>query len=214
MKKAQMLTITVVMLCAAAFLLSCKDDGGDAKAALDLGYGEYAANGTGPIPKQNGWTRYEAEDAVIFGSDRTTSTPVGTEYQPFYSGPDHLSAGGITKWEVPISEVVPSWANIAYVKFDVDVAQAGNYRVNIIFNGNDPKKILVKLNDSQHVVVQLPRVDGDHQWNSLFTKQIVLESFKAGGNVVWVSGVVDSPWETGGAWANIDCIDIKNTPEN
>ena len=97
---------------------------------------------------------------------------------------------------------------IAYVKFTVTVEQAGNYQVNIYYNGNDNKSILVKLNDYAHTVISLPTRDGGTgDWNHLFNKQIILGDFEAGTNTVWVSGTI------GGGWTNVDCIDIKNTPE-
>jgi len=204
--------IAVIVMCAAVLALSCDDKGGGGEVSKveffkDLGYGAVAANGTGPIAVQSGWTRYEAESAVIFGSSRLSDTPIGTESNSFWSG--GKSAGGMNKNEITVSEVYPDWTNIAYVKFTVNVTQAGNYGINILYNGNDDKDMLVRLNDEQ-VVVQFPRQDGDHQWNSLFTRQIAIGPFKAGSNEIWVSGVIDKG-PHGNGWANIDCIDVQDT---
>jgi len=178
----------------------------------DLAYGTAALTSSGPILVQSGWTRYEAESAVIYGSDKTDpGVPAGTESQSFYSGSSHLAAGGIGKWDTAVSAVNATWSNIAYVKFSVTVAQAGNYKVNIIYNGDDPKKILVKLNDGSNHTVQLPSQDGGN-WNSLFTRQIAIGPFESGANELWVSGVIESPVEGGGAWMNLDCIDVQDTP--
>jgi hypothetical protein len=165
----------------------------------DRGYGTKVSGGTGSIPKQNGWTRYEAElsPAVIMNSSRTGNDPrPGVESGAFWSNGE--AAGGLNK-TTAIANInsTTNWSTlstIAYVKFTVTVAQAGKYQVNIIYNGDlDNKQILVKLNNNSHNAVSLPQQDnGSSSWNSVFTRQITLGTLAAGTNTIWVSGTLGS----------------------
>ena len=202
-----------------------KDDGTPAKAECkitvniwDLGFGATAPDGYGPIYEKSGWIRYEAEDksvAEVIGAGAPNPgaddhTPTG-ELKNFYSGGE--AAARINKPGSNIANISPAadWSNlgtnvIGYVKFTVNVMEAGDYRVNIIYNGDDEKTILVKLNNEPYLVVYLPpQYVG---WNGLVTRQLVLANFNAGENTVRVSGAIG-----GSGWLNIDCIDIKDQPE-
>jgi hypothetical protein len=187
-----------------------------------------APNGSGPIPALAGWTRYESEDllvATIHNSSRAATgwwnDVPGTEPTTFSSG--GATAGGLNKngsnvttdvsgigplvnWDTLPRGTAANTDTLAYVKFTVTVPEAGEYRVNIIYNGNDDKSILVKLNDNPSRILSLPSIGG-LGWDSVFTRQLILGPFTAGENTIWVSG---TRFE---GWANIDCIDIRNVRE-
>ena len=163
----------------------------------------------GSINLESGWTRYEAEDAniaAIYNSSRQGDDPPGSEAHPFYSG--GKAAGGINK-AGNVNEVPPDldWdtvSAIAYVKFLVNIPQAGIYPMKIRYNGDDDKSILVKANNDPHQIVRLPQRMGG-QWDAVFSRQVSI-NLNEGENIVWVSGSI------GPGWANIDCIDIRNSP--
>jgi len=158
---------------------------------------------------ENGWTRYEAEDSAVAGiynSSRQGDDPPGSEAHGFYSG--GKAAGGLNKGgnvnEIPLDLDWDTMSGIAYVKFLVKAPQAGRYLIKIRYNGDDNKNILVKSNNNPHVVVRLPQQQGG-QWDAIFARQVDLQ-LTEGENTIWVSGAI------GEGWANIDCIDIRNTP--
>ena len=167
----------------------------------------YAAYGS--VNLEGGWMRYEAENtavASIHNSTRTTDTPPGSEPGDFYSG--GKAAGGINKTG-NISAISPTldWSttsSIAYVKFTVNVTGAGSYLIKIRYNGNEDKSILVKANTGSHKILSLPEQAGG-AWNTVYARQLDLQ-LNNGQNTIWVSGTI------GDGWANIDCIDIRNTP--
>jgi hypothetical protein len=172
--------------------------------ASQSGYRSYGFPGL-----ENGWTRYEAEDtnlAAIYNSSRHGDDPPGSESHNFYSG--GKAAGGINKagniHEVPHDLDWDTTTEIAYVKFLVNVELAGRYLIKIRYNGDDNKSILVKANNAPHIIVRLPPQQGG-KWDAVFARQIDLH-LNEGENIIWVSGVI------GDGWANIDCIDIRNTP--
>jgi len=192
-----------------------------------VGYGATVTGGSTPLPVLSGYTRYEAENtaaAQIVGSARPQSegwfsSIAGTEPQSFYS--THITprpsgnggaAAGLNKAGSAANGMPWDWTttnHFGYIRFyTVNVAQAGNYRVDILYNGNDGAELVVKLNNNKNHVVTLPQqTGGAGAWNKLMTRQIVLGPFTAGVNTIWVSGVI------GSGWVNIDCIDVRNTPE-
>jgi len=159
-----------------------------------------------------GWTRYEGEDAELFG---TAAAGIGDEH--LYS-----NGSGVKNFTNSIgAEYFPdSWTGMNYVRFTIRVPQDGNYLVDIITNGPDNKVIMIKVNDSfnqAHSVEFFPNMGGGigpTQWNSIFAVRFLLGFFKAGvDNYLYIAGanivedIHDSPW------MNIDCIDVKDTPE-
>jgi len=177
----------------------------------DTGWSQdYKTYGSAKLEK--GWTRYESEDtkvAAIFNSSRKGDNPEGSEPNRFYSG--GKAAGGLNKSgdisQIPANLDWSTTTEIGYVKFQVKVPQAGKYLLKIIYNGDDKKSILLKANNDSHIVVDLPQRSGG-KWDAVHARQIDLQ-LNAGDNTVWVSGAI-AP--NGQPWANIDCIDIQDTP--
>jgi len=160
-----------------------------------------------------GWTRYEGEDAQLFG---TAVAGIGDEH--LYS-----NGNGVKNFVNSIgADYFPEdWTGMNYVRFTVRVPEDGNYFVDIITNGPDDKVIMTKVNEGfnqAHTVEFFPNMGGGNgptQWNSIFAIKLLLGNFKAGvDNYIYIAGanivedIYDSPW------MNIDCIDVKNTPEN
>ena len=163
----------------------------------------------GSVSLENGWTRYESEDsrvASIYNSSRHSDVPPGSEAHPFYS--NGRAAGGINKAgsasHIPVDLDWDATNEIGYIKYLVKVNQAGKYLMKIRYNGDDDKNILVKTNHNPHQIVRLPQRQGG-QWDAILARLVTIE-LNAGENIVWVSGTI------GPGWANIDCIDVRNTP--
>ena len=176
-----------------------------AGCASGKGYRNY-----GSIRHESGWTRYEAEDttvASIHNSVRVKDDPPGSEPEAFFSG--GKAAGGLDK-RGDITHVPPDldWdtiGEIGYVKFTVTVPQAGRYLAKILYNGDDDEKqIMVKVNNEAHRIVPLPQRE-EGQWDIVHARQLDLQ-LNEGENTIWVSGTI------GHGWANIDCLDIRETP--
>jgi len=149
-------------------------------------------------PKKSGWTRYEAEDAVKVNS--------ADETQPFYS--EGRGVNGIQNPD-KMNEMPNDWSTIvnlgkklAYVKFTVNAASEGDYIIDLIYNGNDNKTILVKY-WGMAVPLSLPEVTGQ-SWNTVFTYRFILKELSEGENEIWISNVFGDD----AAWMNIDCIDV------
>ena len=183
-----------------AFLALCA-----AGCASGKGYRNYGSN-----KLESGWTRYEAEDtavASIHNSVRVKEDPPGSESEPFFSG--GKAAGGMDK-RGDITQVPPDmdWSSttaIGYVKFKVTVPQAGRYLAKILYNGDDDEKqIMVKVNNEPHRIIPLPQRE-QGEWDIVHARQVDLR-LNEGENTVWVSGTI------GPGWANIDCLDIRDTP--
>ena len=154
-------------------------------------------NGYTSTAHLTGWSRYEAEEAKIVG---VSGSSAGIESQSFYSG--GKAAGGINS-ATSLESVAADWSNINYVSFDnVTVTEDGTYKIKILYNGNDDKTILVKVNGGENIVVSLPSRAGG-SWNTLFSRLIEVD-LKAGINTIEVSGTIGNQ-----GWANIDCIDVK-----
>jgi len=163
-------------------------------------------------PVAEGWTRYEAEGAECFGS---AATGIGDEN--LYS-----NGNGVKNFINNIdAEFFPeNWTGLNYVRFTVRVPQDGDYLVDVITNGPDDKVIMTRVNNGpnqDHSVEFYPNIGGGYgptTWNSIFAIRLKLGRFRAGAdNYIYFAGanaienIDESPW------MNIDCIDIKNTPE-
>ena len=190
----------IIFLCAAFLLLAFT-----VGCAAGRGYRSY-----GSIKLESGWTRDEAENpavASIHNSARVNDVPPGTEPGLFFSG--GKAAGAIDK-RGNVKHIPPDFdwttiSEIGYVKFTVTVPEAGRYLAKILYNGDDDDKyIMVKINNEPHKIVSLPQRE-DGQWDIVHARQTDLQ-LDEGENIVWVSGVI------GHGWANIDCIDIRETP--
>ena len=163
-----------------------------------------------------GWTRYEAENGEIFGSNKTPGVDnggeiVGTEAQNFYSG--GMAAGGFEDTAINTVEGVDFEAkNIAYVKFTVNAASAGETDLTIAFNGADPDAVfVVQVNDGEKIAVACP-ASPDAEWNRMgtATTQVTLQK---GENTVYVSRCIElTNTDDKNAWRNIDFIDVKDLP--
>lgn len=170
-----------------------------------------------PAPEE-GWTRYEAEDAVIFGSTKDGSGqddgPVlGTEQQPFFSGEGHMAAGGFQSnaiGNVYTPEAADFAAgNIGYVKFTVTSDKAGETTMRIGFNGSDPgAAFIVKVNDQENRQITLPNATMG-AWNLMGYVEFTV-TLQEGENTIYVSRTIyANHTQAEGPWRNIDFIDIQ-----
>ncbi len=145
---------------------------------------------------RNGWTRLEAENAVITGGIVTS--------QSFYSngqGVGYLNDG------IAVADVAANWSNLKYVTFVVnDVPADGIYYMLIQYNGDDDKKILVKTG-SITTVLTVPSATAEHSWDIPHAAVMPIW-LKAGANTISVSGTVEDI----NTWMDLDCIDISSTP--
>ncbi len=162
-----------------------------------------------------GWTRYEAEDAVIIGSSKQVGqenvTKDGCENQDFFSGGQ--AAGGFadqTEDVVLVEDIDFAAENIAHVKFTVTAAAAGETTMTIAFNGgNNGCGFVVQVNDGEKQLVACPEAPND-AWDRMGTADCTV-TLNAGENTVYVSRPVDvlqlAPTT---CWRNIDFIDVKD----
>lgn len=166
-------------------------------AAVTLG----AAGDPAPAVEA-GWTRYEAELGVL-------SSEAKSEAQSFYSA--GAAAGGFGTHPL-VSAVLDDWSNVGFVKLSLPGLTAGTYKMRLVYNGDDNKTILVRVNGGTAVQVDLPQLAGG-TWNQLFRKDLTLQ-LKDGTNSLWISctvkkdGVVYAApsWE---GWANFDSVDLQ-----
>lgn len=156
-----------------------------------------------PAPAvEAGWTRYEAESGVL-------SAEAKADAQSFYSA--GAAAGGFGTHPL-LSAVLDDWSNVGFVKMSLPGLTAGTYKMRLVYNGDDNKIILVRVNGGTAVQVDLPQLAGG-VWNQLFRKDLTVQ-LKGGTNSLWISctvkkdGVVYSgaPWE---GWANFDSVDLQ-----
>ena len=150
------------------------------------------------VPKKPGWTRYEAENAVKVNGEN--------ESQLFYS--EGKGVNGIQNPD-KMNEMPNDWSTIinldkklAYIKFTVNAASEDDYIIDLIYNGNDNKTILVKF-WGMAVPLSLPEVTGQ-SWDTMFTHRFILKGLSEGENEIWISNVFGDDT----AWMNIDCIDV------
>ena len=174
-----------------------------------------------PAPEE-GWTRYEAEDAVITGSSKDGSGqddgPVpGTEQQPFFSGEGHMAAGGfnsnaLTGVYTP-EDVDFEAGNIPYVKFTVTADQAGETTMRIGFNGSDPgAAFVIKVNDGENRQITLPNATMG-AWNLMGYVEFTV-TLQQGENTIYVSrSIYANHTAAEGPWRNIDFIDVQDVGE-
>lgn len=166
----------------------------------------------------SGYTRYEAEDAEIYGSNKKPGVegggPIpGTESQSFYSG--GLAAAGFDsnvdeKYGAhSLATVDFAAGNIPYVKFTVNAAAAGTTTVTLATNGGDPNaSVIVEVNGSKQKV-DLP-VGDNNMWNRMSTQTFEV-TLKAGANTIYISrSIPTDESEKEGPWRNIDFIDVKD----
>lgn len=181
-------------------------------------YNGYYAEGEKLEGVLSGYTRYEAEDAEIVGSNKEPGVenggPVpGTEQQSFYSG--GLAAGGFNSnmdenyGAHSLATVDFAAGNIPYVKFTVNSNAAGTTTVTLATNGADPNaSVIVEVNGSK-MKVDLPNADNT-MWNRMSTQTFEV-TLKAGANTIYISRSIPTDESAKeGPWRNIDFIDVKD----
>jgi len=166
-------------------------------SSLTPGDAAAASANNSMIPKPTGWARYEGEDADI-----VTNREDKTEEHNFYSGELAVRLSNQDIANIALDSDWISGGVIGYVRFRLYVQTAGNYRINLVYNGDDAnKQMLVKLNNDKSHILSLPIV-GPHPWDRMISKQFTLGHFIQGWNDLYISSV-------SAGWANIDCIDIE-----
>lgn len=159
-----------------------------------------------------GWTRYEAEDAELFG---TASKGIGAEH--IYSNGDGIKS--FTNNVAP--DYFPDdWEDMNYVRFTVQVPEDGDYLVDVIVNGPNENTIVAKANYGYNQAYHIdffPNIGGGNggtSWNSIFAIRLKLGRLKAGAsNYIYLANACVINANEDFPWMNIDCIDVKNTPE-
>jgi len=182
---------------------------------VDRGFGVPLLSPLGGYPKpDSAWVRMEAEWGKLagFGVKRVNFTPkVDTEI--FFSEGE-AEAGTVGAWETG-NDIEADWEKFFGLIFTVNVAQAGNYRINFYYNsspdaGKPPKTVLLRLNDRQKGIT-VPMQNVDERSNVVQCRQIVIGPLDAGNNELWISGPLGSGTASGNWW-NLDCIDIAPGP--
>lgn len=207
MKKVVSVLLAALLLCSFGTLFASAD-------------GYLDSTGTALPDVEEGWTRYEAEDAVIWGSNKNDDpNKPGAEKQSFFSG--GLAAGGFgnnAQGEVyTMNNIADDWQNIAHVKFTINAASDGYVLMTIAFNGADPDAgFCVQSGEDKETrqLVKCPEAP-DTAWDRMGTVTCEIP-VTAGENTVYVSrslytraSLEEAPWR------NIDFIDVKDevTPE-
>ncbi len=144
----------------------------------------------------SGWTRLEAEAAETLGGVAET--------QDFYSAKQGV---GSMNTGVAEGDIAADLSNIKYVAFKVDAPKAGTYRALVGYNGDDDKQIVVKINDNEFTVVDVPAVRDDHAWNEMHELYLELD-LAEGENTVIISGTINNS----STWMNLDYMDIADYP--
>lgn len=186
--------------------------------------GGYLTELNEPLPAAGeGWTRYEAEDAFIYGStnDGTQmgSGPLpGTEFQSFFSGEGHMAASFFES-NAGCGVFTPQDAdfeagNIPYVQFTVLAYEPGETTMRIGYNGADPNgAFILKVNDGENRQITLPDSDLGVYWNRMAYVEFPV-TLEQGKNTIYVSrSICADNAEREGPWRNIDFIDIQDLGE-
>jgi len=180
-------------------------------SSLTAGAATPATDNLTIIPKPTGinWTRYEAENANIYPNN------TGKETANYFSGGFAVNASENVNILTDSIDLTADWTtgnDIGYIHFEVYAETAGTYTVRLVYNGNDNKQVLIKLNNDVSYFLPLPELE-DFGWSRLISQEFTLGHFNQGWNDLYISGLIDSL--TGdpdyGGWANIDCIDINSS---
>jgi len=153
--------------------------------------------------RPTGYTRYEPETTgvgAVFGGARTfdkTTLSNGKGVTDF--GNPHIGTDFPDNWKV--NSLSPA---LRFVEVTISVSTAGDYQVNIIYEGGDTKPVVVKVNDAPHQIHNLISPSGA-SWQCKYALQLRL-TLKSGANTI--SFAVAEP---GGTWMDVDCIDVRNT---
>jgi len=153
-----------------------------------------------------GYTRYEPETAgvaVLFGGAKAFTKATlsnGSGVTDF--GNNHNAADFPDDWKV--NDLSPA---LRFMEVTVNVTTAGDYQVNIIYEGGDPKPVVVKVNDNPNQVHSVTTPSGA-TWQCKYALQLKL-TLKSGDNTVSIA--VGDP---DGSWMDVDCIDVSNSPLN
>jgi hypothetical protein len=145
-----------------------------------------------------GFTRYEAEDAMLFGNAVITD---GDAY--LYSG--GKTAGNLTN-NIDPARFPLNWNGRTYVKFAVTAPKNGVYLVDLVTNGPGAKTIMIRVNDIEN---KAHNINSPGEWNRMFVERFRLGLWK-GVHYICITGDVHP---TRDQWINIDCIDVSMAPE-
>ena len=191
-----------IMLCTALLLLSCGTEPIEGYVNQYMGTerrGFGQGNVMEPLP---GFTRYEAEEARIFGS-----AAVDVHETPLYSGGKMVK--GLTNYIDDPHKFPSNWTGKSYVKFAVIVPKDGEYTVDVYMNGQEEKYAIVRVNDIENKVHKL-NAAGASSWDHIVVERFTLSLWK-GLNFICITHV---PPVNSSQWVNIDCIDISDGPVN
>jgi len=188
--------VICALLCAALALLSCGTE--------DIGdyVNEYVATNRSlldaRVALQEGFTRYEAEDAMLFGNAAIS----GSDAALYSGGKTVINLSNL----IDPANFLPNWSGRTYVKFAVSVPKDGVYIVDLITNGPGEKTIMIRVNDIENRAHTLSSPD---QWNLMLAERFKLSLWK-GVNYICITGDVHPTRDN---WMNIDCIDVSIGPE-
>jgi len=189
----------MTILCAALLLLSCGTE------PIDGYVNQYDDTGlrspqSSVMSLEPGFTRYEAEDAMLYGSAAIDGTP------PLYSG-GRMVKGASNSINNP-DNFPSNWSGKSYIKFLVFVPMDGVYLVDIVMNGPGAKKpLIVRVNDIENKAHELT---GESDHTRVFAERFKLSLWK-GLNFICIT---HAPPLYSDQWINIDCIDVSGGPVN
>ena len=194
------------LLCAALILLSCGTKSVDDFTNKYEGT-RLVMKAVIPYDDEN-FQRYEAEDAMIFGSAgiQEAAGEEGTLYS------NKKMVKGLTNYLNNSSKLPFSWTGRSYIQFAVTVPLDGDYTVDIIMNGlngAEKKPIIVQVNGIDNRRHELDATNAG-PWNDMIAERFKLGLLR-GLNTIRITHV---PPAGSDQWINIDCIDVSRGPTN
>jgi len=188
----------VVIFCMALFLTSCGSEDISDFVNEYLGINNARTINKTAVMPIDGFTRYEAEDAIIFGGSIRSADAF------LYSGGKYVNNlnNNMTPTAFP-----QNWDGRNYVKFPVIVKDDGVYILDLVTNNGDEgnRIIIIRVNDIVNVSHEITKSTA---WDRMIVEQFKLSLWK-GLNFICITGYVATE---GGQWMNIDCIDVSDEP--
>ena len=138
---------------------------------------------------EKGTERFEAEDFQNTGS---------TEGCDQYS---NGSAIGRSNSDAKFDEIAEDWSNVKYVDFTVYVSEAGSYRIDMGYDGENRENmpVVYRVNGGENQKISLNAIG----WSNVLTTNFTVD-LKKGFNNLKISGTI----EDFNNWINLDYIDV------
>ncbi len=140
------------------------------------------------------YTRYEAENATIFGSG--SLIPPGIEYGSEYSG--GAAASNLDVYRCTFDALTYNFSNVSHVEFTVPRTATGIVEVKVGYVSSANDTIAVQANGDTPKAVTLNQSTGVSSVNV---------DMQTGNNTIYVSTTLNPRSPNG--WVNIDYIDVN-----